>query len=168
MSLSLRRPSNPHLLLKSRPKPTLKAFGFERKAPPPHREMLAEIRAAVSAVLPINADAEKLRDASLCFFDHGEFAVSAVLAGWNTVELFGVHCGPKLRERLDAFGLVPALAFSLLGLSIVAVDSEYAVVCTRAGSLLRHPRRRANHDQAMVWWRHAAISHGSEGCPAYS
>jgi hypothetical protein len=119
--------------------------------------MLADIRAAVSAVMPIQADAERLRGASLIFLD-GKFAAIALLAGWNAVEMFGVHCGPKARERQDVLGLVPAIAFSVFDLSIVAINGEHATVLSRAGSLLRHPRRRANHDQSIPWWQHATIS----------
>ncbi len=113
-------------------------------------------RSEIDAVLPITADAEWLRGASLAFLD-GELAAHALMLGWGEVQLFGVHSGQKPAVRSDAFGLIPALAFSVLGATLIAIDGDHAHVRSRGGSPLRHPRRRANHNEAVAWWRHSVL-----------
>ena len=70
--------------------------------------------------------------------------------------LFGVHAGPAPKERGDAHGLVPSLAFSVLGYTILGLDRHAAALRTRQGSTLHQPPMRANFDQALVWWQHPA------------
>ena len=105
-----------------------------------------EWRAAIESVTPPDQDGEHLQRASLDFLN-SELASNALMLGWNEVHLFGVHKGPKPNMRGDASGLIPSLAWSALGLILIALDAEHAFLRSEGGSALRHPRRQANHDR---------------------
>jgi hypothetical protein len=106
---------------------------------------------------------ETLRTASLTFLDSG-FALDAVHHGWDELQLFAVHKGSEPIMRVDAYGLVPMLAWSGLGLVLLDVDAGHATVTTRSGSLLRQPRLRAGHSAAVPWWEHSLFNAGGGPC----
>jgi len=102
---------------------------------------------------------EALRDHSIAFVD-GDFILDAVHCGWGEIEIFGVHEGTAPVERLDAYGLMPSLAFSTLGLTLTGIDHDHAQLTSWTGSVLRHPRVRHNHSGAVPWWRHPHFLRG--------
>jgi hypothetical protein len=116
---------------------------------------LAEIEAAPETKL---LGFDKLRAFSLRFLA-SEWPMKALAAGWCEIGLFGVHECAAPRERLDAQGLVPLIAWGMLGCTILGLDRHAAALRTRQGSTLHQPRMRANFDAALVWWAHPAI-HG--------
>ena len=72
----------------------------------------------------------------------------AARLGWSTYELFGVHCTAPA-ARLDAMGLVPALA----GDRVVAMTTDAATIENPSGARLRHFRQRhaPECEIALVW-----------------
>jgi hypothetical protein len=99
------------------------------------------------------SNAFDLKSASLDFLN-GEHALEAVRLGWDEVQLFGVHEGAAPVERLDALGLVSVLAWSTLGLELRELGPGGALLKSRAGAGLCHPRFRANHNEAVPFWQH--------------
>jgi hypothetical protein len=103
---------------------------------------------------------DKLKAVSLRFLA-SEWPTKALAAGWCEIGLFGIHECAAPRERLDAQGLVPLIAWGVLGCTILGLDRHAAALRTRQGSTLHRPRMRANFDAALVWWAHPAI-HGDK------
>src|SRR5262249_36310377 len=108
---------------------------------------------------PCNAEAGQLNRATIVFRS-SVFAEQSQALGWNEISLFGVHGGAYPKERMDAWGLIPLLAWSGLSLKLTKMEADAATVTSPRGSLLRHPRRRANYDLAMPWWAHPALKEG--------
>lgn len=71
-----------------------------------------------------------------------EWALKAVAAGWDENSLFGVFDGPwtAIRSRYDAQGLIPGIALSALRLTLAEINEHAAILTSRTGSRLRHPR----------------------------
>ncbi len=99
---------------------------------------------------------EKLRPVSLRFLD-SNWVLKALAAGWCAVSLFGAHEGGAPRERIDAWGLLPMLAWGVHKSSIRLIERDFCLLRTIGGAELRQPRMRANFDQAVAWWQHPAI-----------
>lgn len=106
---------------------------------------------------PACADAERLKQATLAFRS-SPFAEQAKALGWDEISLFGVHCDAP--RRIDAWGLIPLLAWSCLGLTLAKVEADAATLVSPRGSLLRHARRRTGHDNAVAWQAHPAFVEG--------
>ncbi len=100
---------------------------------------------------------DALKTSSLEFLE-SEFALAAVSCGWDELALFGMHEGSAPVERIEAYGLVPLLAWSVLGLKLSSIGREHAVLTSCAGATLKHPRFRANFSEACVWWAHPQFS----------
>jgi hypothetical protein len=106
---------------------------------------------------------DKLAAVSLRFLD-SEWASKAVASLWDAVSLFGIHGGPAPRERLDAWGLLPLLAWGTHRYSIFGFDAHACLLRTSNGATLRQQRHRANFDAALAWWLHPTLSHGERSC----
>ena len=92
---------------------------------------------------------EQLRDAALSFLD-GAWALRAVEAGWNAVQLFGVN--PASPERhYGAWGLVAFLAWSVHEPQLAGVDAAYALR-TASGAELRKAREVVEAGYARPFW----------------
>jgi hypothetical protein len=108
---------------------------------------------------PCTRDGERLLKASVAFLE-GVHAKEAVSLEWDEVSLFGIHKGIAPRERPDAWGLVPALAWSPFTLSVKEISAGHAVLISenaQGGSLLTMQRHRAGLANAVAWWRHPAL-----------
>jgi hypothetical protein len=95
-----------------------------------------------------------LQHASLAFLAAGDVPMQALSSGWDELQLFGIHEGLMPTARLDAWGLIPLLAWSVPGLELADIDSGHALVVSAGGGVLKHPRFRANHNEAVQWWMH--------------
>ena len=103
---------------------------------------------------------DKLAAVSNKFLTSG-WSLKALAAGWCGVSLFGVHAGPAPKQRGDAYGLVPSLAWGVLQCSIVGFSRDACTLRAPRGSEpLRQPRMRMNFDQGVAWWQHPTLSHG--------
>ena len=92
-----------------------------------------------------------LVDAALAFLA-GPFAPRAVAMGWSALELFGVH-ERAARARYDAQGRVPGLAWSVLGLRLIALSRHAARLQTYTGARLTHRRQRTcAPGEAVPFW----------------
>jgi hypothetical protein len=100
---------------------------------------------------------DALKTSSLKFLE-SEFALAAVSCGWDELALFGVHEGSAPVERIEAYGLMPLLAWSVLGLKLSSIGREHAVLTSCPGATLKHPRFRANFNEAVPWWAHPQFS----------
>lgn len=120
-------------------------------------EALELIRPASDAEQLIAREFTALKNAKFEFLD-GEFALAAVSSGWCEIQIFGVHEGSAPAARCDAFGLIPALAFSVLGCTLADIGPEHALVPSATGATLKHSRFRANHNEAVAWWQHPHFS----------
>jgi hypothetical protein len=92
---------------------------------------------------------DALKTSSLAFL-HSDFAT----CGWDELALFAVHESSAPAERIDSYGLLPLIAWSILGLKVSDIGREHATLTTYSGATLRHPRFRANHNEAVPWWTH--------------
>jgi hypothetical protein len=111
-----------------------------------------------AAEAPIaNTDGERLRQATLAFRS-SPFADQAKALGWDEISLFGVHRGTHPKERMDAWGLIPLLAWNCLSLTLTEIEADAARLTSPRGALLTHPRKRANHDEAIAWQAHLAFA----------
>jgi hypothetical protein len=119
----------------------------------------SEIAAAPSTGI---RDFDKLAAVSLRFLD-SDWAVKALAAGWDETALFAVHEGQAPKERTDAWGLIPVLAWDFHGCTIEGFSRDACALRTRRGGMLRQPRMRANVDQAAPFWRHPGIVNASRG-----
>jgi hypothetical protein len=108
---------------------------------------------------------DKLKSVSLHFLD-SDWALIALAAGWDELALFAVHQGRATRERLDAQGLFPVLAWGTHRYSIAGFDANACLLRTSNGAELRQQRHRANFDAALAWWLHPTLSHGERSCEA--
>jgi hypothetical protein len=100
-------------------------------------------RAAIENIAPAHAgtDEERLRAgeltalqvASLAFLAAGDVPLQALSSGWDELQLFGIHEGFMPTARLDAWGLIPLLAWSVLGLELADIDSQHALVVSAGG-----------------------------------
>ncbi|MGA7325068.1 MAG: hypothetical protein WBX25_11425 [Rhodomicrobium sp.] len=106
-----------------------------------------------------NADGERLEQATFTF-QSSPFAEQANALGWDEIALFGVHKGTHPKERIDVWGLIPLLAWSGLSLALTKMEADAATITSPRGSLLRHPRRRANHEEGIAWQAHPALREG--------
>ncbi len=102
-----------------------------------------------------NADAERLKQAAQAF-RAGPFAVQAEALGWDEISLFGVHMGSHPKERMDAWGLIPSLAWTVLSLTLAKMEADVATLASPRGSILGYPRKRGC-DQAVPYWAHPAF-----------
>jgi hypothetical protein len=116
--------------------------------------------AAIEAVpAPCNRDGERLLNASLAFLA-SEQATLLLSYGWEEVALFGVHRCPSPRERLDAWGLVTSLGWSVLTLTIKDIAADRCVLISQnaqGGSQLTFMRTKAGLANAVPWWRHQVL-----------
>ena len=147
---------------------TAREFSFESTLESHQAQMLKRWRTEIEAAWlprPIS-DHDVLRSkkfdlletASLSFLDDGH-AFDAVRSGWSPVQLFGVHRCDATAERLDTLGLVPLIAWGSLNLELQGIGAEHAHLTTSTGALLKHPRFKANHSEALPWWQHPQFNH---------
>ncbi len=101
-------------------------------------------------------DFDRLATVSLRFLE-SEWAMKALAADWDETALFAVHEGQSPKERIDAWGLIPLLAWGIHKPSIISFDANACLLRPSAGEPLRQPRSRANFDEAVPWWRHLGI-----------
>ena len=97
--------------------------------------------------------------ATLAFLD-SEHAEPAVSFGWDEVALFGVHPCSEPRHRLEGWGLVPTLGWSVLRLSIRTISADHVALVSanaQGGSELTF-RRKPGLASAVPWWRHPVLS----------
>jgi hypothetical protein len=106
-----------------------------------------------------NVDGERLKQATLAF-QASQFAEQAAALGWDDISLYGVHKNGAPIEPIDAWGLIPSLAWSSLGLTLTKIEADAATMTSSGGSLLRHPRWRANIREAIAWQAHPAFAEG--------
>jgi hypothetical protein len=122
-------------------------------------------RSAIEAILaPSNRDGERLLNASLAFLVC-DSATLLLSCGWDAVALFGVHHGMGPRERLDAWGLVTTIAWSVLTLTIKDIAADHCRLTSRnaqGGSQLSFRRDKAGLTNAVPWWRHSAVIGGAD------
>jgi hypothetical protein len=103
-----------------------------------------------------NPDGEQLKQTTLAF-QGSQFAEQAAAFGWDDISLYGVHKDGAPKERIDAWGLIPLLAWTELGLTLTGIEGDAAMVTSSNGSLLRHIRMRANRGEAIAWQTHPAF-----------
>lgn len=128
-----------------------------------HRAAIEAWRSEIEAVKPCLPDIAKLKTASLRFLA-SEWATQALAADWEEVALFAIHEGECPKARLDAWGLIPSLAWGVQRCTIESISREATFLRTTGGALLRQPRLRANFNEAVPWWRHPHLSHGERSC----
>ena len=103
-----------------------------------------------------SVDGERLKQATLAF-QSSPFAEEAAALGWDAISLFGVHLDMHPKERLDAWGLIPLLAWTALSLTLTKMEADAAMLSSPRGSVLRQPRMRAGRAEAMPWQAHPAF-----------
>jgi hypothetical protein len=102
---------------------------------------------------------DRLRRATRVF-EASEFAGQAEALGWDDISLYGVHKDGPPEERIDAWGLIPLLAWSVQSLRLTKIEADAATVTSSKGSLLQLPRMRANRGEAIAWQAHPAFAEG--------
>jgi hypothetical protein len=107
-------------------------------------------------------DFDKLAAESLRFLG-GDWAVKLLAAGWDETALFAVQEGQAPKERTDAWGLIPVLAWGVHRCTIETFSRDVCLLRTQRDATLRQPRTRANFDEALPWWRHPGIVNASRG-----
>ena len=107
-------------------------------------------------------DFDRLATVSLRFLE-SEWAIKALAADWDETALFAVHEGQSPKERIDAWGLIPFLAWGIHKPSIISFDANACMLRPSGGEPLRQPRNRANFDQAAPWWQHPGITDAIKG-----
>jgi hypothetical protein len=107
-----------------------------------------------------NPDLDKLAAASIKFLA-SDWALKALSAGWDETALFAIHEGPSPKERTDAWGLIPVLAWGVHRCTIDGFSRDVCELRTQRGATLHQPRMRANFDEAVPWCRHSGISNAS-------
>lgn len=105
---------------------------------------------------------DRLATVSLRFLE-SEWAMKALAADWDETALFAVHEGQSPKERIDAWGLIPFLAWGIHKPSIISFDANACLLRSPAGEPLRQSRSRANFDEAVPWWRHPGIKDAIKG-----
>jgi hypothetical protein len=113
-----------------------------------------EIAAAPQTGIP---GFDKLATVSLRFLG-SDWAMQALAADWDETALFGIHEGESPKERIDAWGLVPLLAWGVHGCSIEGFNRDACALRTQRSATLHQPRMRANFDRAVPWWRHPDLA----------
>jgi hypothetical protein len=116
--------------------------------------------AIVAAPKTGNPDLDKLAAVSLRFLA-SDWATKALVADWDETALFAIHEGQSPKERIDAWGLVPLLAWGVHRCTIESFSRNSCELRTQRGATLRQPRMWANFDEAVPWWRHPGISNAS-------
>lgn len=111
----------------------------------------------LGAARAAHPDGERLRQATLAF-QSGPFAGQAKALGWGEISLFGVHRDAP--RRIDAWGLIPLLAWGCLGLTLTKVEADAATLASPRGSLIKHMRSRAGHANAVAWQTLPAFGEG--------
>jgi hypothetical protein len=112
--------------------------------------------------LTVIRDFDKLAAVSLRFLG-SNWAVKALAADWDETALFAVHKGEAPKERTDAWGLVPFLAWGIHRCTIEGFSRDACALRTWRGAMLRQPCVRANFDKAVPFWRHPWIVNASRG-----
>jgi hypothetical protein len=107
-------------------------------------------------------DFDRLAAVSLRFLV-SDWAMKALAADWDETALFGIHEGEPPKERIDAWGLVPFLAWGIHRCTIEGFSRDACALRTWRGATLRQPRTRANFDEAVPFWRHPGIVNTSRG-----
>jgi hypothetical protein len=110
----------------------------------------SEIAATQQTGIP---DFDRLATVSLRFLE-SEWVMKALAADWDETALFAIHEGQAPKERTDAWGLIPLLAWGIHSCTIEGFSRDACALRTWRGATLHQPRMRANFDQAAPFWRY--------------
>ena len=124
-----------------------------------HRYAIREHFATLPRLAP---QGDKLRKGTLRFLN-GEWFVSALTHGWDTLELFGVLAGVPVRHEYH--GLVPAMIMSPHpGVCLASVDDASAQFKYRSGSVLIYRRLSLRQNLGVVapWWNCPVLTKSTE------
>src|SRR5262245_13195404 len=119
------------------------------------RNVLASWQAKIEGMTAGGKLWDALRTASLSFLA-SPYVRDAIQFGWTEKELFGVFCGSAaaIPTRVDAQGLVSAIALAPFTYRLVALTATHAILQTEDGARLTGARELTG--PTVPWWRHAA------------